>query len=131
MNLWVIDDDSIYQMLMKRMVQKLNPNIVVQDYLNGKKAYDVLERVLQEEPSLAPDVIFLDINMPVMNGWEFLEAFLRLCESYPLPIPIFIVSSSIDKFDFDKAKTYAVVIDYLVKPIAKDTLIKYLITKAD
>jgi CheY-like chemotaxis protein len=126
MNLWVIDDDSIYQMLIKRMVLKLNPDIAVSEFLNGKKAFDRLETVLESDLSKTPDMIFLDINMPVMNGWEFLEAYLKIKSTKNLDIPVFIVSSSIDKFDFEKAKSYASVIDYLVKPISKETLAKYL-----
>jgi CheY-like chemotaxis protein len=126
MNLWVIDDDSIYQMLIKRMVLKLNPDIVVSEFLNGKKAFDRLETVLESDLSKTPDMIFLDINMPVMNGWELLEAYLKVKSAKNLDIPIFIVSSSIDKFDFEKAKSYTSVIDYLVKPISKETLAKFL-----
>lgn len=127
MKLWVIDDDSIYQMLTKRMVEKSRPGIEVSAFLNGRIAFEEMEHVFSggDENSL-PDVIFLDINMPVMNGWEFLDALQEAGYSDKLSTRIFIVSSSIDKSDFEKAKTYSIVSDYLIKPLSRSDFSKYL-----
>jgi CheY-like chemotaxis protein len=116
MNLWVIDDDSIYQMLIKRMVLKLNPDIAVSEFLNGKKAFDRLETVLESDLSKTPDMIFLDINMPVMNGWEFLEAYK---DFFPeRNDKIIILSSSIDYQDRQKAMEYPMISGFLEKPLS-------------
>jgi len=127
MKLWVIDDDSIYQMLIKRMVEKAYPSIEVSSFLNGKIAIDRLESVLNSNYTDAfPGVIFLDINMPVMNGWEFLDSIEQRGFKQRIDARIYIVSSSIDKSDFEKAKTYSNVADYLVKPLSKTDFVKYL-----
>lgn len=128
MKLWVIDDDSIYQMLTKRMVEKSHPDIQVISFLNGKLAFDQLTAAMQaDNPEEMPSVVFLDINMPVMNGWEFLDAMIQEQFNTRLNARIYIVSSSIDKSDFEKAKTYDNVSDYLVKPLSKSDFEKYLV----
>ncbi|KPQ00292.1 MAG: two component signal transductions system response regulator [Bacteroidetes bacterium HLUCCA01] len=128
MKLWVIDDDSIYQMLTKRMVEKSHPDIQVVSFLNGKLAFDALSDAMQSgSQDELPSVVFLDINMPVMNGWEFLDAMIQRGFHSQLSARIYIVSSSIDKSDFEKAKTYDNVSDYLVKPLSKSDFEKYLI----
>ncbi|MCC5925189.1 MAG: response regulator [Bacteroidetes bacterium] len=127
MKLWVIDDDSIYQMLTKRMVEKAYPNTLVASFLNGKLAQDTLLKIVEDKDADEfPDVIFLDINMPVMNGWEFLDSLVEKQIKEKVTAKIYIVSSSIDKSDFEKAKTYDNVADYLVKPLSKSDFIKYL-----
>ena len=70
----LIDDDSIYQFTAKRIIELLNPLQKVLVFSNGKEAIDYFQASTQCNNEI-PDVIFLDINMPVMNGWEFLEAY--------------------------------------------------------
>lgn len=109
------------------MVEKANSSIDVSSYLNGKLALDALEQALENElTDLLPGVIFLDINMPVMNGWEFLDLLIEKDIKSKLHARIYIVSSSIDKSDFEKAKTYDNVADYLVKPLSRSDFVKYL-----
>nr|WP_321222116.1 response regulator [uncultured Psychroserpens sp.] len=62
-----------------------------------------------------PDIILLDINMPIMDGWQFLDEFVKI-ESHKL-ITIYIVSSSIDPQDIKRAKKYQNISNYIVKPI--------------
>lgn len=109
------------------MVEKAYPSIEVSSFLNGKIAIDRLESVLNSNYTDAfPGVIFLDINMPVMNGWEFLDSIEQRGFKQRIDARIYIVSSSIDKSDFEKAKTYSNVADYLVKPLSKTDFVKYL-----
>jgi CheY-like chemotaxis protein len=70
-----------------------------------------------QKPDALPDVILLDINMPIMDGWDFLEWFKEFKENLVKAIPIFMVSSSIDWRDIEKAKSYEEVIDYMSKPL--------------
>jgi CheY-like chemotaxis protein len=127
MELWVIDDDTIYQMLVKRMVEKNHPGVSVDAYLNGKTAFEAFVRRYQSGDDVKlPDVVFLDINMPVMNGWEFLNSVLKSVPEKKITSTIYIVSSSIDRSDFEKAENYAIISKYLVKPVTKNDLETYL-----
>ncbi|MCE3283313.1 MAG: response regulator [Chitinophagaceae bacterium] len=112
----LIDDDEIYLFSVKKVLQVHSLTSKVLEFHNGQSAIDyfINNRDAQNE---LPDVIFLDINMPVMNGWEFIEEFKKIRASMCKEITLYIVSSSIDKSDVDKAKSLSAVNDYLVKPI--------------
>lgn len=84
-------------------------------YKNGKEAFDDLLPKLWEDTNL-PDVILLDLNMPIMDGWQFLDELVKIPNAER--IPIYIVSSSVDRRDIDKAKTYKIVNNYIIKPFS-------------
>lgn len=111
----IIDDDTIYVSLLKKLIQlkKLCDNILV--FKNGKEAIDFFK----DSESL-PDLILLDLNMPIMNGWEFLEAFNPINKQLGnITTPnLYVVSSSIDPVDSEKAKKIECVRDYISKPIS-------------
>jgi CheY-like chemotaxis protein len=64
-----------------------------------------------------PEIIFLDLNMPVMDGWEFLGEFVKIKNNFDKKISLYVVSSSIDPRDLERAKSFNLVTDYLIKPI--------------
>jgi len=86
---------------------------------NGLDALEYLKSLIRASGKL-PDVIFIDINMPVMDGWEFLEEYKTLQENINTPIKIYILSSSVDKNDIMRSKEYNSVIDYVIKPVYKE-----------
>jgi len=89
-------------------------------FLNGKDAINFLKDPNTTLNSQLPDIIFLDINMPVMNGWEFLEEFQSFSASLSHPIKIYLVSSSVDESDINKSKKYPAITDYVIKPLNRD-----------
>lgn len=115
-----IDDDvitiTIYTRTMK--VCKFCDDVI--PCSNGKQAKDYL----LDDNNIRPDVIFLDINMHVMTGWEFMEWFQKWALPLNLHIPVYMVSSSISKEDETRAKTYSFVRGYISKPITLDYLNK-------
>ncbi len=114
----VIDDDPITVFGIKKMLNLLEVSETIKTYANGKEAIDDIKDMLEKNEAI-PEVIFLDINMPIMDGWQFLEEFITL----PLPnrIRINILTSSIDPADhqnwlYYKEKTHHL-IEYINKPI--------------
>lgn len=120
-NIWVIDDDAIYQILINKIIKKSEMFSNVFSFSNGKDAIDSLNASLKNDADL-PDFILLDINMPVMNGWEFMEAFSMIKAVIGKQIIIYIVSSSIAVEDKNKSKTYPDIIGYLSKPVSINDL---------
>lgn len=123
----VIDDDDIYQFLLKKELKstQIVDKIVV--FSDGAKALEFMTSV-KDTPDQLPDIIFLDVNMPVMNGWEFLDEFILLRPRLSKEIVILIVSSSFDKRDIERAKEYAEVSDYIIKPVTRSNLVNVLKT---
>ena len=116
----VIDDDPITVFGIKKMLSALDVTDQIKTYANGKEAIDDIKSLMNNGEGV-PEILFLDINMPIMDGWQFLEEFIRL----PLTkrIRINILTSSIDPADrqnweYYKAKTDHL-IDYKNKPIRK------------
>lgn len=114
----LIDDDFIHQFGMKRMLQRYQPSVGVIEFSNGLDAINFFKMPLQEEE--IPEVIFLDINMPVMNGWEFMDEFVKIKPMLQKKIDIYILSSSTDSHDIQKAKSNPEITDYIVKPLSPD-----------
>lgn len=119
----IIDDDPIFRFGTKKMMETVLYSIKFLVFKNGKDAYDNLLPQLQLNTNL-PDVIFLDLNMPVMDGWQFLDELIKI----PMAenIPIYIVSSSVDSRDIKKAKTYKLVSKYIVKPFSVSKIQKLM-----
>ncbi|WP_047416566.1 two-component system response regulator [Cellulophaga sp. Hel_I_12] len=112
----IIDDDPIFVYGTKILLNHnswFGSSVLV--YENGQEALDDLTALVKSEEKL-PDVIFLDLNMPTMDGWEFLDEFVKLpIKNRP---KVFIVSSSIDQKDIQKALSYAIVEDFIAKPLS-------------
>jgi CheY-like chemotaxis protein len=121
-NVCVIDDDKIYIYGLKKLIsiKQLSPNLM--EFYNGKEAIDFLTD--PENLDTLPDIIFLDINMPVMDGWAFMENFVKIKPLLGKKITIYMVSSSINEEDIQRAKTISDITDYVIKPISPDTLIE-------
>ena len=119
----VIDDNDVYQFVMKNSINKINPGIKILSYLNGEEGIDALKEMIENKEQL-PDVILLDINMPIMDGWEFMNEFIKIKNQMVNTIPIYLTTSSLDASDIDKAKKYEDITGFLSKPIDRHTLIK-------
>ncbi|MEP6512407.1 MAG: response regulator [Parafilimonas sp.] len=115
----LIDDDSIFQFLTRKVLEASGLTDEIIACSNGQEALQLLETNICNKAAL-PDVIFLDINMPVMNGWAFLEAFKLIKPLLNKPVPLYVVSSSADRADIQQAKEFDIVTDYLVKPIFQE-----------
>jgi len=115
----LIDDDQVYLFAATKTIEATGLAGNVEVCTNGLDALEYLKKIIGSAGKL-PDVIFIDINMPVMDGWEFLEEYKTLVNYIAIPIKIYILSSSVDKNDIMRSKEYNSVIDYVVKPVYKD-----------
>ncbi|CAD5252500.1 MULTISPECIES: response regulator [unclassified Imperialibacter] len=121
----IIDDDQIYVFGLRKLIDfhKYSKNLLV--FKNGAEAIKYMKPLISTSEEL-PDVILLDINMPVMDGWQFLDEFVKIKPMIKKKITIYMVSSSIDQADIEKAKTYQEVSDFIVKPVKEADLAKIL-----
>lgn len=121
-----IDDDSITLMLSKMVISKASFSNEIITATNGEEAlkyFDTLKNSNGDSKvANHPQLVFLDLNMPVMGGWEFLDIFNTVDYSDFNTIKIIVLSSTIDPEDIEKAKKYPMVIDFLSKPITKEML---------
>lgn len=119
--IWIVDDDNIFQIIVRKIIGKMELFSSFSSYKNGKDAIDALKKAAENNENI-PDIILLDINMPVMDGWEFMDEIVSYKSKLNQKIAIYIVSSSIAVQDKDKAKTYAEILGFLSKPITMDAL---------
>jgi CheY-like chemotaxis protein len=125
-HIMLIDDDAVTNMVNKKIIYLTYPSIQVTDYTDAAVALRGLKQIAENDKTLPPDLIFLDINMPHMDGWEFLDEFVALPDSMLQKTKIIMLTSSVDINDIEKSKTYKPVTDFLSKPLDKDTLRKLL-----
>ena len=117
----LVEDDPITVLVCDRIIKMNSFADEVKSCENGRYALDYLKGKSSSSEQL-PDIIFLDINMPVMNGWDFLEEFEQIKESLSVRPRIFILSSTVDPEDLNRAKTFSTVEDFISKPLDKDYL---------
>lgn len=118
----LIDDDPIINMINTRIIQVSKKVIQVSSVTSGEEALMRLKEIISNDPMLFPQFIFLDINMPGVDGWEFLSELSSFSRSVLALCKIVVLSSSIDLFDIKKAKKIAIVDDYLIKPLDLEKL---------
>lgn len=119
----VIDNDKIYQTITHKLLSKISQNIEVMVFMDGVYAFEFFSEFSFDT---WPNLILLDIEMPIMDGWEFLESLIPLLQKKQVNIPIYMVSSSIAKNDKDKAMEFSQVLGYLEKPVTLEDLNRVL-----
>jgi CheY-like chemotaxis protein len=120
----LVDDDEINNFISIKLIKKALLNTEIMACLNGKFAIDQLVEIQRKDPAKLPDYILLDINMPIMNGWEFLDEYKRLNIDPSGKTKIFIISSSVFSNDINKARSYPLVKDFISKPLNVDKIVE-------
>jgi two-component system, chemotaxis family, chemotaxis protein CheY len=124
----LVDDDKIFQFTASKTIIGTNLTDRILQFENGEDALVYLKNNLDNTDTL-PDYIFLDINMPFVDGWMFLDDYKELKSKLAKPMTIYMVSSSIDPRDINRARNHSEVSDYVIKPVTRERFIE-LINKA-
>ncbi len=124
-NIMLIDDDEIFTYIIKKIIDETKLADQINIFGNGREAITYLEEVANNADAL-PEVIFLDLNMPILDGWGFLEEYIKLKPNLSKKINLYIITTSVSPMDFKKAKSYSEVSDFIVKPMAKERFIEII-----
>lgn len=120
--LTLVDDDDLFVYLTTKAIEQTKLVDLIKVFGNGLEALNFLKKNKNNIDAL-PEIILLDLSMPIMNGWQFLEEYAKLNPKIGKKITIYICSSSISPDDIARAKTINEVSDYIIKPLTKDKLI--------
>jgi CheY-like chemotaxis protein len=115
----LIDDNKVDNFFHERVIRKFDKNITVTSMLSGEEAIDYLSGLQSSE---LPDLIFLDINMPGMNGWEFLQEYSKFEIGHKSCVIVVMLSTSEDPEDKERALEQGIASDYRSKPLTEQML---------
>ena len=130
LHIYVVDDDPVYRLVAHKLLTQASPGTVsVEFFENAASCLLKIDEEVLRGLARKPDVILLDIEMPVMNGWGFLEAFFKIPFEKRKCIRVYIVSSSIAGIDLQRAAEYPGIVEYIPKPLTREIVGKILAAK--
>jgi len=116
----IVDDDPTNNLICKLVIEKFDSNANVTVFQQPEQAISYFQSLVKNEVR-KKIVLFLDVNMPTMTGWDFLDKFQMFDSSIKNMFEIYILTSAIEDFEFEKTK-YPMVKAFLSKPLRKSTL---------
>jgi CheY-like chemotaxis protein len=116
----IVDDDQVNNFVLKNIIQRAYPDALISIERDGRSALRFLNELDQNRKAF-PGILLLDINMPIMSGFEFLDEYHK--RFLNKEVSIYMVSSSISKFDQQKANSYSNVHGYITKPLVNQNII--------
>ena len=113
-------------MLCKYSIRQVNGELETTTFLEPEKGFEFIVNTYSAASKAMPSVLLLDINMPKWSGWDFLDKFEKLDAHIKNQIKVYMLSSSVDPKDIEKAKTNSNVVDYIVKPLNREIVLKII-----
>ena len=120
-NLAVIDDDEMFVLAIKKLLNNMEFTERTVYFENGKVALNYFDECINKT-HLIPEFVFLDLNMPVTNGWQFLKEFRKLKTKIDKEITIYMISNTINEEEIKRAKEIEEVTEFVCKPLTMQTL---------
>jgi CheY-like chemotaxis protein len=112
----IIDDDKIFRFTLKRVINHNKQAERIITFSDGEKVIQYL-RTNKNTTENIPDIIFLDVNMPIMDGWQFMEEYASIKADIKKKVNIFMWSSSVNPIDIERASKICEISDYIIKPV--------------
>ncbi|SDS36687.1 Response regulator receiver domain-containing protein [Polaribacter sp. KT25b] len=120
-NICIVDDDEVYKFFVKKILKIKNLAKDALTFPDGEEAYKFIKENRENLEKL-PDIIFLDINMPIMDGFQFMDEYTKIHNEINKKITIYMITSSIDPVDLERSKKYDQISDFITKPISAEVL---------
>jgi CheY-like chemotaxis protein len=112
----LIDDDQLNNFISTKVIGQISCRRV-DSFTRAAEALRHLNACAESSADELPEFIFLDINMPEMDGWQFLEEYEKLPDSVHQQCTVIMLTSSIDVYDIEKSKQYEFIYDFISKPL--------------
>ncbi len=125
LSVFLVDDDKLFVFLTKKTINATKLVSDIKEFGDGEQAIEYLKEIAGNQ-DLLPDIILLDLSMPIMDGWAFLKEYVLLEPVIGKKIRVYIFTSSISPHDLERAKGIDVVTDFIVKPLEKEKFIDLL-----
>jgi CheY-like chemotaxis protein len=122
----VIDDDPINNMICTHTIKSATGDNVTRCFTIPEEGLEYIENEFAKKGGSSPTILFLDINMPSMTGWDVLDKLKGFADQVKKNVSIYILSSSVSQLDQELAYNNPLVTDYIVKPLTKDKLLQIL-----
>ncbi|HXD77240.1 MAG TPA: response regulator [Puia sp.] len=113
--IYLIDDDPIFVFLIRKVIEAIDAAAGIEVFPDGELAISRIAGLL-DEPALMPDLIFLDLNMPVLDGWGFLDQYSEIRGGFPKTVVLYIISSTITPAEIERAGEFPFISGLIIKP---------------
>jgi CheY-like chemotaxis protein len=117
----IVDDDSFNNMLCKMQIENALGEVDIRTFEIPEEALAFIQT--EYSKSVMPAILFLDINMPAMTGWDFMEQYKKFNGAVKMPLNIYLLSSSIDALDKDKAEADEDIKGLILKPLLSTAIL--------